>query len=67
MSTGVGDHVATVIMRTERWTLRIGAECELQKTHTRQTELLPQFLHRRSDNAQVLRYNRQPAKCVLQC
>src|ERR1700737_2753753 len=56
--TGVGDQVATVIMRTKRWNLRIRAECELQKTHTRQTELLPQFLHRRGDNAKVLRYNR---------
>jgi hypothetical protein len=46
--------------------LRIIAERELQKTHARQTELLPQFLHRRSDHAQVLRHNRQFAKCVLQ-
>src|SRR5580704_8402923 len=52
-------------MRTERWALRIIPERELQKTHARQTELLPQFLHRRSDHAQVLRHNRKFAEYVL--
>ena len=62
MSTGVGDQVTTVVMRTKRWTLRIGAERELQQTHAGQTELQPQFLHRRSNDAQVLRHNRQSAQ-----
>ena len=52
-------------MRTKRWTLRIIAERELQKTHPRQAELLPQVLHWRSDYAQIFRHNRQSAKRVL--
>src|SRR5260370_8020069 len=67
MSTGVGDQVATVVMRTKRWTLRIGAERELQQTHAGQTELQPQFLHRRSNDAQIFPLNRHPPKSSLHC